>query len=635
MSLLSVQNVRMAYGGPTLLENVNLQIEPGERVCLIGRNGTGKSTLLQIIAGAIPPDSGEVVKQQGIRVAFMSQEVAPALTGTVYRVIADGLGEAGQLLARYQQVSLDIAHTPSESNLNILERLQQQIDAADGWVVQQQVEQVTSRLGIDPHTPFDSLSGGMKRRVLLARSLVSRPNLLVLDEPTNHLDIDSINWLEQFLCQQAPTLLFVTHDRMFLRRVATRIVELDRGEITNWECDYPTYLARKKAALDVEAEHNAQFDKKLNQEEAWIRQGIKARRTRNEGRVRQLEQLRLQRKARREQEGRVRLNIQTAERSGNIVVTGTAITHRFGDNLIIDNFSPLIMRGDRIGLIGPNGVGKTTLLQILLGQLLPDSGSIEHGTKLAIAYFDQMRDQLDPTKTVQENVSDGTDTLLINGQPKHIISYLQDFLFTPARARTPVSALSGGERNRLLLAKMFSKPSNVLVLDEPTNDLDSETLELLEEQLYEYQGTLLVVSHDREFLNNIVTSTLVFEGNGRIAEFVGGYDDWLRQKATLQSIPSQAQAPAVVAATKVKEVAATTHATTRLTYGEKIELEKLPALIETMETEKEALFATLGDPLFYQRAPNDVQLTNERYATLEQQISAAYARWDELESKSL
>ncbi len=628
MALVSLQDVRIAFGGPELLEGVTLQIERGERVCLVGRNGTGKSTLLKIMSDEISPDSGAVIMPKGTRVASLEQEVPQDLTGTVFDVVSEGLGGIVDLLSEYRVLSHRVGSGDDAGLIADLERVQHLIESSGGWRIQQRVETVLSRLGLDPDAVAADLSGGYKRRVLLARALVNEPNLLLLDEPTNHLDIESIAWLEEFLLGFRGAMLFITHDRRFLDTLATRIVELDRGRLTDWPGDYKTYLARRQAELDAESTYNALFDKKLAQEEAWIRQGIKARRTRNEGRVRALKELRRERSARRDQTGSAEMRLNEAERSGRLVLEAKGIGHDFGDRPVIRDFSTVIMRGDKIGIIGPNGSGKTTLLNILLGSMKPLSGSVRLGTRLEIAYFDQHRAQLDDERSVVGNVGDGHDSVTVNGRTRHIIGYLEDFLFPPERSRSPVKVLSGGERNRALLAKLFTTPSNVLVLDEPTNDLDADTLELLEEMLMEYQGTVLLVSHDREFLNNIVTSTIVFEGDGRLVEYVGGYDDWLRQR----TLP----APAGTERPKKKETPERSrpkpeHPRT-LTFREKREIETLPGLIESMEAERAGLYETLADPDFYRQGGSRIPAIKARMAELDREIPAAYERWELLES---
>ena len=530
MALLGMQDVSIAFGGPPVLDGATFSIERGERVCLLGRNGAGKSTLMRLLDGTIKPDSGEVVRQTGITVTRLEQEVPDDVDGTIFDVVAAGLGDAGRLLARYHDASARVAHGGGDAALRELDRLHHALDAADAWQMQTRVDTVLSHLSLDADAEFASSSGGRKRQTLLARALVRQPDVLLLDEPTNHLDIDAVEWIEEFLIERGVTLLFVTHDRAFLRNVATRIIELDRGRLVDWGAGYDDYLARKEAALAAEAREWEAFDRKLAQEEVWIRTGIQARRTRNEGRVRALEALRVERSARRERVGTVKLQAQEAERSGRLVVEARDVSFSYGDRAIVRDFSTTITRGDRVGLIGPNGSGKTTLVRLLLGELPPTSGTIRLGTGLEIAYFDQLREQLDPEQSVFDSIADGADFVDVAGSRRHVHGYLQDFLFPPDRARTPVRALSGGERNRLLLARLFTRKFNLLVLDEPTNDLDIETLDLLEELLLEFTGTLLVVSHDRAFLDNVVASTLVFEGGGRIGEYVGGYTDWVRQR---------------------------------------------------------------------------------------------------------
>jgi ATP-binding cassette subfamily F protein uup len=620
--------VRIAFGGPELLDGVTLQIERGERVCLVGRNGAGKSTLMKIVGGELAPDSGGVIREKGVRVASLEQEVPRDMPGTVFDVVSEGLGGIVGLLSEYRALGHRLGPGHDDAVIADLERVQHLIESSGGWQIQQRVETVLSRLGLDPDAAADGLSGGFKRRVLLARALVNGPDLLLLDEPTNHLDIASIGWLEEFLLEFRGAILFITHDRRFLDALATRIIELDRGRVTDWPGDYKTYLARRQAELDAEAVHNSLFDKKLAAEEAWIRRGIKARRTRNEGRVRALKELRMQRSARREQTGSAEMRLNEAERSGRLVLEAKGIGHSYEDHTVIRDFSAVVMRGDKIGIIGPNGSGKTTLLNILLGATMPIRGSVRMGTRLEVAYFDQHREQLDDDKSVIENVGDGCDKVTVNGRTRHIIGYLEDFLFPPERSRSPVKVLSGGERNRALLAKLFTKPSNVLVLDEPTNDLDADTLELLEEMLMEYKGTVLLVSHDREFLNNVVTSTMVFEGDGRLIEYVGGYDDWLRQR----SLPS----PAGLEKDKKKEKAEKSRPRRDrpriLTFKEKKEIEALPALIESLEAERAGLYETLADPDLYRQDGSRIPAIKARVAELDKEIPAAYERWELLES---
>jgi ABC transport system ATP-binding/permease protein len=623
-----LQEVKIAFGGPELLDGVTLQIERGERVCLVGRNGAGKSTLMKIISGGIIPEGGKVIWANDARAAILEQEVPQDLQGSVFEVVSGGLGGIVELLSEYHSLSRRIGGREDAGIIADLERVQHLIESSGGWQVQQRVETVLSRLGLDPDAPASGLSGGYKRRVLLAKALVNEPDLLLLDEPTNHLDIESIGWLEEFLLEFRGAILFITHDRRFLETLSTRIIELDRGRVTDWPCDYKTYLARRRAELDAEATHNSLFDKKLAQEEAWIRQGIKARRTRNEGRVKALKELRLQRLARRTQTGSAEMRLNEAERSGRLVLEAKGIGHSNEGRPLIRDFSTVIMRGDKIGIIGPNGSGKTTLLRILLGSITPSQGSVRTGTRLEVAYFDQHRQQLDDEKSVRDNVGDGYDNVTVNGRTRHIIGYLEDFLFPPERSRSPVKVLSGGERNRALLAKLFTKPSNVLVLDEPTNDLDADTLELLEEMLMEYQGTVLLVSHDREFLNNIVTSTIVFEGDGRLVEYVGGYDDWLRQRSL--SSPRVTEKPEK--REKPERSRPQRERLRTLTFREKKELEALPALIEAMEAERAGLYETLADPDFYRQDGSRIPAVKGRIAGLDKEIPAAYERWELLES---
>ena len=626
MALITLRNLTLAFGGPPLFDGVNLQIEPGERLCLLGRNGTGKSTLLKVIAGELPPDGGEIHRQQGLKVALVSQEVPRELAGTVFDIVAAGMGNAADLLAGYHQMAHRLALEGGDDLLDELGKLQHRMEESDTWSLHQEVERVLNRLKLDADAEFATLSGGTKRRVLLARALVGTPDILLLDEPTNHLDIDTILWLEEFLLKQVKTLVFVTHDRAFARRLANRVAELDRGRLFAFNCAYDQFVERREALLEAEVTRQALFDKKLAQEEAWIRQGIKARRTRNEGRVRALKKLRDEYRQRRERQGAAKVQLQEAERSGALVAAVKGITYAWEGQPLIRDFSTTILRGDRIGIIGPNGSGKTTLLRLLLGDLRPQSGSVRLGTRREVLYFDQLREQLDLNATVQENVGEGNDTIVINGKPRHVIGYLQDFLFSPERARTPVRILSGGERNRLLLAKLFTKPANVLVMDEPTNDLDAETLELLEDLLLDYAGTLLLVSHDRDFLNSVVTSTLVLAGDGRVEEFVGGYDDWLRQ--------ARSEAPAAPVDRKgpLEPQRQQKERPRKLTFKENQELSALPERIAAMEGEQAAILATLADPEFYKNAGNEVARLNTRLPELEVQLTAAYARWEELEA---
>ena len=620
MPLITLQNVDYSVGGPLLLDHADLSIEPGERIALIGRNGAGKSTLLKLLAGELQPDDGQVRVQAGVRIARLEQEVPQGTDGSIFDVVAAGLGELGEWLAQFHHLS----HA-EQFDAAALARVQAKIDGADGWALDRRVGEVLSRLELDGEAAFARLSGGMKRRVLLARSLVSAPDLLLLDEPTNHLDIEAIDWLEAFLKEWNGSVVFVTHDRRFLRALATRIVEIDRGRVTSWPGDWANYERRREERLNAEAQENARFDKLLAQEEVWIRQGIKARRTRDEGRVRRLKAMRSERSQRRELSGNVRMEAAQGEASGKKVLEAKDVSFAYGDRAMVRDFSTVVLRGDRIGLVGPNGSGKTTLLKLLLGELQPQGGEARLGTNLQVAYFDQYRATLREDWNAMENVAGGQDFIEINGSRKHVLAYLQDFLFTPERARAPITRLSGGERNRLLLARLFAQPSNLLVMDEPTNDLDVETLELLEEMLGDYPGTLLLVSHDRDFLDNVVTSTLVMEGDGRVGEYVGGYTDWLRQRAGGSVAPATVKAavaaPApVVAAPKKK-----------LSYKEARELEQLPARIEALETRVAELTAAMNDPSFYQRDSAAMAAHNAELASAQAELEVAYARWGELE----
>jgi ATP-binding cassette subfamily F protein uup len=599
MPIVRLDKVSLSYGLKPLLDNVSLQIRKGERVCLLGRNGEGKSSLLRLITRAIVPDSGEVWVRPGAKVASLAQEVSAASDQSVLDVVMSGVDAAGH----------------------------------DGdWQAELQVDQVISRLELERDAPMSALSGGWRRRVMLGRALVCEPDLLLLDEPTNHLDIEAITWLEDMMIDYDGALLFISHDRAFVRRLATRIVELDRGQLRAWPGNYDDYVQQKRAALEVEAKHAALFDKKLAQEEVWIRKGVQARRTRNEGRVRALEQLRIQRSERRERIGQVDVRVQEAGPSGKLVFEAVNVTHVFGTTPILVDFSARIMRGDRIGIIGPNGCGKTTLIKLLVGDLEPTEGTIRRGTSLLPAYFDQQREQLDPTKSIMDNVTGGSgETITIDGRARHVSSYLRDFLFPPERLHAPVSMLSGGERNRLLLARLFAKPSNLLVMDEPTNDLDAETLDLLEEMVAEYAGTLLLVSHDRAFLDNVVTSTLVFEGAGRVTEYVGGYTDWLRQRrgsaAAARTPPSERAAPAAARPLAPKP--------RKLSYKDQRELDALPGLIQRLELEQAELTAAIGDPEYYRRSPQEAGVAVQRLKSVGQELEAAFSRWETLEAASL
>ena len=631
MSLISLQGVDFSVGGPLLLDSVNLTIERNERVCIVGRNGAGKSTLLRLLSGELVPDDG-VLTREG-RIAGLAQEVPKDLSGSVFDVVSMGLGELGADLARYHHM----LHDGMDIDMDELGTVQARIEAGNGWQIEQRVEQVISKLDLPEDAEFSALSGGMKRRVLLAQALVAAPDLLLLDEPTNHLDIESIAWLEEFLKNFGGSVVFVTHDREFLRNLATRIIEIDRGQVTSWPGDYDNFLRRREERLHAEAQANALFDKKLAQEEVWIRQGIKARRVRNEGRVTALKALRRERAERREQAGNVKLAAAGAEKSGRKVFEAKHVDFAFGDRVLVRDFSTVIQRGDKIGLIGPNGSGKTTLLKLLLGELQPTAGTVQVGTNLEIAFFDQLRGALREDWNALDNVSEGREFIEINGSRKHVMGYLQDFLFSPDRALSPITKLSGGERNRLLLAKLFARPSNLLVMDEPTNDLDVETLELLEEMLIDYPGTLILVSHDRAFLDNVVTSSLVMEGNGRVGDYVGGYTDWLRQRPIAQRIAAAAGSapkltPQVAAkAPSVAPAAPVAAPARKLSYKEQRELEALPGRIETLDAELAALTAQIQAPAFYRQPAEAVAAANSRMAALQSELEQAYARWNELE----
>jgi len=615
------------------LDRVAFQIEAGEKIGLLGRNGSGKSTLMKLLAGHIMPDSGRVIYNNSAKIAILPQDIPDELTGTVYDVVASGGQDDTELLREYHDITLRITRNNNRSNdnnlLRKLEHIQHRIETSGAWHFHQRIETVITKTELDENCEFTLLSAGMKRRVLMAKALVNEPDLLLLDEPTNHLDIATILWLEEFLLKYEKTIMFVTHDRAFLQRLATRIVEIDRGKLISFTCSYRDYLERRQALLDAEEKQWHDFDKRLAKEEVWIRQGIRARRTRNEGRVRELLRMRQERAGRQEQSGVSRLAIQEAERSGRMVVNAEAIHFAWDNKKIVEGFSTIIIRGDKVGIIGPNGSGKTTLLRILLGDLSPQQGKIRQGSGIKIAYFDQLRAQLDYNKTLKENIAEGNDTVNVNGIPRHVIGYLQDFLFSPGQIMSPVSSLSGGERNRLLLAKLFTVPSNVLVLDEPTNDLDVETLELLEDRLLEYNGTILMVSHDREFLNNVVTSTIAFEGEGHIQEYVGGYDDWLRQRTA----PTEAQKPTASREEKQKRVK-TLKEKQKLSFKENRELEALPQIIDALEKEKQRLTTNLNSPEFYAaRDLTRIYAANERLGALEKELDEAYCRWDELESQ--
>ena len=629
MGLIWINEVSVSFGGPRLLDGVTLQIEAGERIGLLGRNGSGKSTLMKLLVGDITPDTGGIIRSGEVRIAMLPQDIPDDLPGTVYDVVASGGPEHLELLREYHDLTLQMARSGDDGLLKKLERAQHRLETSGSWFFHQQVETVIARTGLDENAEFRFLSAGTKRRVFLAKALVNDPDLLLLDEPTNHLDINAILWIEEFLLKFEKTLMFVTHDRTFLQRLATRIVEIDRGRLMSYPCDYCTYLERRQAVLEEQEKEWQEFDKKLAREETWVRQGIKARRTRNEGRVRALVQMRQERAHRQEQAGNVRLTIQEAERSGKLVAEAEKISFAFDDKKIMEGFSTVILRGDKVGIIGPNGSGKTTLLNILLGNLEPQQGRVRLGTGVRIAYFDQLRAQLDENRTLKDTIADGNDMVIVNGVSRHIAGYLQDFLFPPAQILSLVSSLSGGERNRLLLAKLFILPSNVLVLDEPTNDLDSETLELLEERLLEYRGTILLVSHDRALLNNVATSTIVFEGDGRLQEYVGGYNDWLRQR-TVQAEPL----PAASKEQKQKKERPPKEKQ-KLSYKETREMEALPQKIEALEEEKQRLMETLNSPAFYvDRDAVEIKKAYDRLKVLEEELDEAYRRWNDLENQA-
>jgi ATP-binding cassette subfamily F protein uup len=611
MALLSLLDIDLCFGGPLILDKVNLQVDPGERVCLVGRNGTGKTTLMRVIAGELKPDSGAVFRPDGSVSTRLTQEIPADVQGTVHDLVSAGLRD------------------PSGHE--------------EDWEREVRLEDLLARLRLNPNVEFSTLSGGLKRRTLLARALAAQPNLLLLDEPTNHLDVESILWMEDFLLESKLTLFFVTHDRAFLRRLATRIVELDRGRLASWSCNYDTYLVRKQEVLEAEEKNWALFNKKLAQEEAWIRRGVRAQRSRAQSRVNALMQMRAERRARRERVGNASLRLAEAERSGVKVVEVENLTFAWPNHApIVRNFNTTIIRGDKIGLIGPNGVGKTTLIKLLLGKIAPTSGTVTNGTGLEVVYFDQLREQIDDTKSVAHNVADGNDTVTIEGKTRNVISYLQDFLFEPTRARTLARVLSGGERNRLLLARLFTKPANVLVMDEPTNDLDAETLELLEDLLVEFNGTLLVISHDREFLDNVVTSTLVFEGEGRIGDYVGGYTDWVRERDAAKGSSNDSAKDSAKGSAKNSGKNLPAHLNAipnsakknpaKVSAKERKELETLPARIETLERQQAELANQLADPVFYKRDPAAVTAVKQRLETLEREHAQAFTRWEELEA---
>ena len=634
MDLIRISKAQLAYGTHPLLDNADAVIETGERVCIVGRNGAGKSTLLKVLDGQVILDDGDINQLGSIKISRLEQDPPKGASGSVFDYVAQGMPEIANLLIDYHHVSTQLQTECTDQLLNKLERLSNQLEAADGWRFDSRIQLVLTRLELSPEAKLESLSGGWLRKVALARALVSEPDLLLLDEPTNHLDMESVMWLEQFLKEFKGGIVFISHDRAFIRAVATRILDLDRGKLISYPGDYATYLEQKAHDLKVEETQNALFDKRLAEEEAWIRQGVKARRTRNEGRVRELKQLRKERKQRVEQVGKTDFNIETADRSGKLVFEAKHLNHAFNkDKVIAKDFSTIVMRGDRIGLVGPNGIGKTTLLKLLFGDIAADEGVVKQGVNLEFAYFDQYRQKLDEEATVQDNVAEGKQEVMMNGRLRHVLGYLQDFLFPPARARTPVKALSGGEKNRLLLAKLFLKPSNILVLDEPTNDLDIETLELLEDIINQYQGTVLIVSHDREFIDNTCTSVWAFEGNGVITDIVGGYSDYeayvnylaQEQKKQLSTPAKKEITPAPTPVNKTENKA------NKLSYKLKLELEQLPSKLEQLEQALEAQQVVVNDADFFKQ---DVSVTTKELnhlAQLESDLEAALERWEELE----
>ena len=669
MPLVTLDHVSIAYGHLPLLDDASLQVEPRERICVIGSNGTGKSTLLRIASGEQAPDTGSVWRQPGLRIGRLVQDAPLLDSRSVFDVVSEGLGNLGDLVAAYHHAAVDVAERGSDNSLEVLGRLQHELEERDGWRLEERVELVLARLELPSDTSVDILSGGWRRRVLLARALVAQPDLLLLDEPTNHLDIETMTWLETFLSEYPGTVLFVTHDRVFLQRVATRIVELDRGHLTSWPGDYEAFLRRKHEWLATEAMQHEKFDKRLAEEEAWLRQGVKARRTRDEGRVRSLMAMRDERAERRERVGTAKLQVEMADRSGQMVFEAKHISKSFGASSgapsgappgsasgaagpVVADLSVRIVRGDRIALIGPNGSGKTTLLRMLIGDLAPDSGTVRQGANVQIAYYDQQREQLDPERTVFDTIADGRETVTINGQEQHVHGYLHDFLFPPERAASPVKALSGGERNRLLLARLFARPANVLVLDEPTNDLDIETLELLEARLVEWPGTVLLVSHDRAFIDHVVTSSLVFEGAGRVQPFVGGYEDWLRQRPTMTPRTSAKSESGAVQKAEPKGIATTNRKKDKQprgaagqpaprvaasgrkpSYRETLELRQLPDRLEGLEHELRQLEATVAGPQFYKESAERIRQTLARQESLQHAVHEAYTRWHELDDR--
>ena len=628
MAQVSITDLTFGYSSPPLIENASLNIEPGERVGLVGRNGAGKSTFLKLLQKHLEPDNGTIILAPDVTITKLSQDVPDHPDRSVLEVAADAFGDASEAVARFHALNRQQqnGHELTESEQQLYEAASDQIAGAELWDAGDRLESLLRQMQLPVFEPFNRLSAGMKRRVLLAQAMIPEPDILLLDEPTNHLDIESILWLQGYISRFSGTLIFITHDRVFLQEIANRIIEIDRGRMFDWTCDYQTFLKRRDQLLAAEEAENAQFDRKLAEEERWIRQGIKARRTRNEGRVRALKKMRVDRQQRRNKLGTARLQLQEAEKSGRLVTAVEGVRHSFDGSPLINDFSMTVFRGDRIGLVGPNGCGKSTLLRILLGDLEPQQGSVRAGTNLSVAYFDQLRDQLDPDKTARENISPGSDQLLINGKQKHVMGYLQDFLFTPDRAHTRVSFLSGGERNRLLLARLLARPANVLVLDEPTNDLDTETLELLEETLPQFGGTILVVSHDRAFLNNVVSSVIAFEGQGVLREYDGGYDDWVRQRpdplviedATRKPTPQQPAEPKPTISRK-------------LSYNEQRELDELPERIDQLETRQSEIHNLMADPSFFKQDSSVIADTQNELQCLIEELEHCYQRWEELD----
>ncbi len=626
MPIITIKDLSHSFGDWPVLEHANLSIDKGERICLVGRNGEGKSTLLKLLGKKIKPDDGEVIYSRDVRVTELRQDVPASIEGSVYDVVAEGVGDMGKIIKDWHHAAMQAAENPDA--LKQMDLLQQQIEAGNGWNLEQTISATISLLNLPAEETFDSLSGGLKRRTLLAQALVSKPDLLLLDEPTNHLDIEAILWLEEFLKTFNGAILFITHDRSFLQNLATRIIDLDRGQLTSWPGSYQKYLDAKQQLLDAEQTANALFDKKLAQEEAWIRQGIKARRTRNEGRVRALEKMRVERSQRREQVSSARLSAHQADLSGKIVIEAEGVDFSWQQQPIVKNFACTIMRGDKIGIIGPNGCGKSTLIQLLLGNIQPQSGHIKTGTKLEVAYFDQHRETLDLQKSVRDNIADGSDKVEINGNSKHVIGYLKDFLFSAKTANAPASILSGGERNRLMLAKLFTRPFNFLIMDEPTNDLDIDTLELLEELLTDYKGTLLLVSHDRSFIDHVVDYCFVFEGNAEVNQYVGGYADWLRQRK-----PAKPETAAVASGSKPASVEKPAKPRKKLGFNEQKELKALPRKIEKLEQQISDLQQQMADPGFYQQGADKIAETTQQLNNLETELEQVYQRWEELESQ--